>query len=89
MAKCHSNFQACEVDIEKVVFELVCGDVDATVHVKNKVPAEDQILDAHAKLFVDDVLLFVLSIFEVVFLLDDVVTVVSIFVAVLLFDDGH
>ena len=58
-------FQACKADVEEAVFELSCGDVDVIADVKGKVP-EDQALDVHAKLLVDDVLLFALSIFEVV-----------------------
>ena len=81
-------FQAFEVDVEEAVLELSCDDVDVTADVKGKVPKDDQVLDVHVKLLVDDVLLDALSIFEVVLLLNYVDSVVSIFVVVLLVDDG-
>ena len=81
-------FQAFEVDVEEAVLELSCDDVDVIADVKGKVPEDDQVLDVHVKLLVGDALLYALSIFEVVLMLDDVDSVVSIFVVALLVDDG-
>ena len=48
-------FQACEVDVGEAIFELSCDDVDFIADVKGKVLEDDQVLDVHVKVLVEDV----------------------------------